>query len=333
MSANDTKALARLAAEAARSRSGVALQLNGVGKRFGAREVLRGVTLTVRPGEFVAIVGKSGCGKSTLLRLLAGLDAADEGRIEVDGVPVDGLSGGTRIMFQDARLLPWQKVVDNVALGLPGRPDARREAARQALAQVGLADRADEWPAQLSGGQRQRVALARALAHRPSLLLLDEPLGALDALTRIEMQRLIERLWRDHGFTAVLVTHDVAEAVALADRVVLVEEGRIALDVPVALQRPRQRGDAAYAALEGRVLDRLLTVQAIDARNQIRGKVRRIATDAVLAEVTIDTVGRDGVAQELVATVSARSVRDQPLEIGAEVVAVFKSNEVALARP
>src|SRR2546421_349708 len=146
--------------------------------------------------------------------------------------------------------------VANTGLGRPGAGGRRR--ACEALERVGLADRAGAWPAVLSGGQRQRVALARALVHRPRLLLLDEPLGALDALTRIEMQRLIESLWRRHRFTALLVTHDVSEAIALADRVVLIEDHRIALDERVALGRPRSRGQAAFAALEDRVLQRVL---------------------------------------------------------------------------
>jgi sulfonate transport system ATP-binding protein len=145
-----------------------------------------------------------------------------------------------------------------VTLGLPA---ARREAATQVLQQVGLGDRQDDWPARLSGGQRQRVSLARALVHDPRLLLLDEPLGALDALTRIEMHRLIEDLWLRNRFTALLVTHDVQEAVALADRVVLVEDGRIALDERVPLPRPRVH-DAAFAALERRILDRVLRAPA-----------------------------------------------------------------------
>ena len=148
-------------------------------------------------------------------------------------------------------------MIDNVGLGLSGdwKPKAR-----EALAAVGLADRAGEWPAALSGGQKQRVALARALIHQPRLLLLDEPLGALDALTRIEMQQLIERLWQKHGFTVLLVTHDVAEAVAIADRVILIEEGRIGLDLAVDLPRPRQRGSARLGALEAQVLDRVLAL-------------------------------------------------------------------------
>ncbi|MBL0943905.1 MAG: ATP-binding cassette domain-containing protein [Hydrogenophaga sp.] len=234
---------------------GLRLELRGLSKRFGPREVLRDNHLVIEPGEFVAIVGRSGCGKSTLLRLVAGLETPSAGELRVDDQPVQGLREDTRIMFQDARLLPWKRVRDNVALGLP--PE-RQPDAEAVLAQVGLGDRLADWPARLSGGQRQRVSLARALVHRPRLLLLDEPLGALDALTRIEMHDLIEGLWKRHGFTALLVTHDVQEAVALADRVILIEDGAIALDERVPLARPRSRGDAAFAAIEKRILDRVL---------------------------------------------------------------------------
>jgi sulfonate transport system ATP-binding protein len=234
---------------------GVKLEVRGVHKRYGAREVLRNTQLSIEPGQFIAIVGRSGCGKSTLLRLVAGLEAATEGTLATDGRAIDGLHDDTRIMFQEARLLPWRRVLDNVTLGLP---TDLRERGREVLAQVGLADRENEWPARLSGGQRQRVALARALVHHPRLLLLDEPLGALDALTRIEMHRLIENLWQRHRFTALLVTHDVQEAVALADRVILIEDGRIALDENIALARPRSQGDPAFAAIEKRILDRVL---------------------------------------------------------------------------
>ena len=234
---------------------GVRLDIQGLTKRYGQREVLRQAQLHIAPGEFVAIVGRSGCGKSTLLRLVAGLESATSGAIHLDGQPLQGLSSSTRIMFQEARLLPWKRVLDNVALGLPPQ---QRDAAAQVLQQVGLGERQHEWPARLSGGQRQRVALARALVHQPHLLLLDEPLGALDALTRIEMHRLIESLWQTHGFTALLVTHDVQEAVALADRVVLIEDGQIALDQRIDLPRPRVHGDAAFAQLEKRILDRVL---------------------------------------------------------------------------
>ena len=240
-----------------RATHGLPIRIEGLAKSFGDRQVLRDVDLQVRPGEFVALVGRSGCGKSTLLRLIAGLEQATQGSLHFDGdAQPRSAHPDVRMMFQDARLLPWKRVVDNVALGLD-TPDAKKRAL-EALAQVGLADRAKDWPAVLSGGQRQRVALARALVHRPRLLLLDEPLGALDALTRIEMHALIERLWREQGFTAVLVTHDVGEAVALADRVLLIEDQHLAADERVPLTRPRSRGDAAFAALEDRVLQRVL---------------------------------------------------------------------------
>lgn len=249
--------------EAVIAPAGVALDAQGLGKRYGEREVLHQLQLHVAPGEFVAIVGRSGCGKSTLLRLVAGLEPVSSGQLTIDRKPIRGLHDDTRIMFQEARLLPWKRVLDNVTLGLP---PGSRERGREVLAQVGLAERADEWPARLSGGQRQRVSLARALVHHPRLLLLDEPLGALDALTRIEMHRLIERLWQRHRFTALLVTHDVQEAVALADRVILIEDGRIALDVRVDLPRPRAQGEAAFAALEKRILDRVLQKPADESQ-------------------------------------------------------------------
>lgn len=238
--------------------AGQAVSLRGVGKSFGEREVLRGIDLDIAPGEFVAIVGRSGCGKSTLLRLLAGLDTPATGAVSIGGAPVRGLPPGVRLMFQDARLLPWKRVAENVLLGLPPGP-ATVPAVEAALAQVGLADRARDWPGILSGGQRQRVALARALAAAPGLLLLDEPLGALDALTRREMQELLAGLWADRGFTAILVTHDVEEAVALADRVLVLDRGITALDLPVGLPRPRSRGTAAFAELSERLLAAILT--------------------------------------------------------------------------
>ncbi|MTV36663.1 ATP-binding cassette domain-containing protein [Duganella radicis] len=236
-------------------RQGVSLALDKVSKSFGSRQVLKDVQLELAPGEFVAIVGRSGCGKSTLLRAIAGLETAEQGSIAVGK---NGIAASIRIMFQEARLLPWKTVLENVAIGLPRSLNA----AAATLATVGLAERANDWPSELSGGQRQRVALARALLHEPQLLLLDEPLGALDALTRIEMQQLIESLWLSRGFTAVLVTHDVQEAIALADRVVLIEEGRITLDLKVELPRPRARGNAAFAALEQRLLSRILNQTA-----------------------------------------------------------------------
>jgi sulfonate transport system ATP-binding protein len=235
---------------------GAHLVLRGLGKQYAGRTVLDRIDLKIKPGEFVAVVGRSGCGKSTLLRAIAGLEPPDSGQVKIGG---GGARPEVRMMFQDARLLPWKTVLDNVALGVA----EGTERARAALASVGLETRAGEWPAVLSGGQRQRVALARALVHRPQLLLLDEPLGALDALTRIEMQRLIETLWIERGFTAVLVTHDVQEAVVLADRILLIEEGRLALDLAVGLARPRARGSADFGALEKQVLERVLDMHHI----------------------------------------------------------------------
>lgn len=236
---------------------GIPLAVRKLRKSFGARPVLRDIDLQIPAGQFVAIVGRSGCGKSTLLRLLAGLDQPTEGQLLAGESSLADARDDTRLMFQEARLLPWKKVIDNVGLGLKGDWRAK---ALQALEAVGLAERADEWPAGLSGGQKQRVALARALIHRPRLLLLDEPLGALDALTRIEMQQLIERLWQQQGFTVLLVTHDVAEAVAVADRVILIEDGEVGLDLLVDLPRPRPRGSPALAALEAQVLHRVLAL-------------------------------------------------------------------------
>jgi sulfonate transport system ATP-binding protein len=313
-------------AESSRAASpgGIHISITALSKSFGNVEVLRDVDLEIAPGEFVAIVGRSGCGKSTLLRQLAGLDGPSAGRIAFDGKPAAGLNDDVRIMFQDARLLPWRSVLRNVGLGVPGN---WRAAAAQALKQVGLGHRGDDWPAVLSGGQRQRVALARALVHKPRLLLLDEPLGALDALTRIEMQRLIESLWQAQGFTAVLVTHDVQEAVALADRVILIESGRITLDERIDLPRPRERGTAAFAGLEGRVLDRVLGIENLDARNRVRGHIGSIASDGVVSEVTILT-GQGAVT----AVVTDRSLAEAGLAEGAEVEALFKGSSVALAR-
>jgi len=237
-------------------RQGIPLAIERIERSFGERQVLKGIDLHIPAGQFVAVVGRSGCVKGTLLRLLAGLDQPSRGA----GLgPLEAVRDDIRLMFQDARLLPWKRVIDNVGLGLSGN---WRQQAEQALAAVGLGERAHDWPAALSGGQKQRVALARALIHRPHLLLLDEPLGALDALTRIEMQQLIERLWQRHGFTVLLVTHDVSEAVAVADRVILIEDGRIGLDLPIDLPRPRHRGDAHLAALEAQVLDRVLALPA-----------------------------------------------------------------------
>ncbi|GJE14378.1 ATP-binding cassette domain-containing protein [Methylobacterium longum] len=243
-------------------RRGIAVTVRDLRKSFDGNAVIEGLNLFLPAGGFTAVVGRSGCGKSTLLRLILGLETPTGGRIDLEGPAGSARRSEPpkRIMFQEPRLLPWARVVDNVAVGLSGHGSrsARRTRALEALAEVGLSDKAGQWPATLSGGQRQRVALARALVSRPGLLALDEPLGALDALTRIDMQDLIERIWRTQGFTALLVTHDVAEAVALADRILVVEAGRIALDLQVEVPRPRRRGDPDLARLEGRILDHLL---------------------------------------------------------------------------
>jgi len=243
-----------------KSPSNLALKIEQVSKKFGNLTVLENLNLEIQPGTFVAIVGRSGCGKSTLLRLISGLDQPDTGGVFYDNQIHRQLNGHARVMFQEARLLPWQRVLDNVRLGL-GKDSKDR--ALEALKHVGLESKANEWPSVLSGGQRQRVALARALVHEPRLLLLDEPLGALDALTRIEMQRLIEKIWQETGFTAILVTHDISEAVTLADRVILLDGGKIDLDVAVDLPRPRHRDHPKWIQLEEEILNRVLNTPEI----------------------------------------------------------------------
>lgn len=234
---------------------GSAVHIHQLDKQFGTTQVLQQFNLEIKAGEFVAIVGRSGCGKSTLLRLIAGLEQASAGRIEIDSPSDRNTHTDIRVMFQEPRLLPWKTVLQNVQLGLTKN---RHEQAKQLLHTVGLADKAELWPSQLSGGQKQRVALARALAHQPTLLLLDEPLGALDALTRLEMQQLIEKIWLEQQFTAVLVTHDVSEAVQLADHIILLDQGHIAQSVKVDLPRPRNKAHPQFAALEVEVLNSIL---------------------------------------------------------------------------
>lgn len=235
---------------------GVGIRIKGLSKSFGDVVVLHDFDLVVPAGQFLAIVGKSGCGKSTLLRLLVGLDAPTAGQISFLGPDGGEIEPSSRIVFQEPRLLPWASVIDNVIVGLGegvGKRDAQR-LAEAALAEVQLCEKAGEWPSRLSGGQRQRAALARALVSQPAFLAMDEPLGALDALTRITMQSLVDRVWQEQGFTALFVTHDVTEAVALADRVIVLDEGRIALDITIDQPRPRQRGSADLAEIEGRLL-------------------------------------------------------------------------------
>jgi sulfonate transport system ATP-binding protein len=219
----------------------------GIRRTFGDAVVLDGVDLTIARGEVVALLGGSGSGKTTLLRILAGLDPDATGHWRV--------AGSLAVVFQEHRLLPWKRVAENVALGVTG-PGVRQRAAA-ALAEVGLAGRERAWPAELSGGQSQRVAVARALIREPELLLLDEPFGALDALTRLKMQALFNRLRAEHGFAALLVTHDVDEALLLADRTLVLDNGRIAQDAPVPLPHPRAPDDPGFGNLRRRLLEQL----------------------------------------------------------------------------
>ncbi|MCX5197308.1 ABC transporter ATP-binding protein [Streptomyces sp. NBC_00249] len=224
-----------------------AVRARGLTRAFDGRAVIDGLDLTLRAGEFTVLLGRSGCGKSTLLRVLAGLDRDIEGEVLVPE--------RRAVAFQAPRLMPWKRVWRNVLLGLPGRPE--RERAERALAEVGLEHRTDAWPKTLSGGEAQRASLARALVREPDLLLLDEPFGALDALTRIKAQQLVAELWQRRGCAVLLVTHDVDEAVLLADRVLVMDQGRISCDVPVPLERPRTVGDPRFAELRARLLAEL----------------------------------------------------------------------------
>jgi len=225
----------------------LAIRVSGLTRGYAGRAVLDGIGLEIAAGEFVALVGRSGSGKSTLLRALAGLDAGVTGSGELH-VPTGGSGAAARVamVFQDSRLLPWARVLDNVILGLVGA-DAR-DRGRAALAEVGLADRERAWPSELSGGEQQRVALARSLVREPELLLADEPFGALDALTRIRMHALLRELCQRHRPAVLLVTHDVDEAVLLADRVLVLERGRIVTDRRINLGQPRTHRDPEFLA-------------------------------------------------------------------------------------
>ncbi|HEX9030582.1 MAG TPA: ABC transporter ATP-binding protein [Streptosporangiaceae bacterium] len=218
-----------------------------VSRSFGDDTVLRDLDLDIARGEFVALLGRSGSGKSTLLRALAGLDREVTGALDVRGT--------VSVAFQEPRLVPWKRVWENVALGL--REDRPRGVAGGALLEVGLTDRDTAWPLTLSGGEAQRASLARALVREPSLLLLDEPFSALDALTRIAMHRLVLRLWARHQPAVLLVTHDVDEALTLADRVLVLSSGRISHSCLVRTPRPRDRSAAEFCALRTRLLAEL----------------------------------------------------------------------------
>ncbi|HEY8526682.1 MAG TPA: ABC transporter ATP-binding protein [Acidimicrobiales bacterium] len=251
--------------------SGLAVSARGATRSFGDRHVLQDIDLDLRADEFVALLGRSGSGKTTLLRILAGLDPGAEGEIHV--------AERRAVVFQDARLLPWLSVLDNVVLGL--RDGRAADRGRAALAEVGLAGHEDDWPKTLSGGEAQRAALARALVREPQLLLLDEPFGALDALTRVRMHALVQELCARHRPAVLLVTHDVDEAVLLADRVLVLTEGRISLDVPVDVPTPRLRHDPRFAALRSRLLAELGVDEAAEgARPPARPPTRPAAPSA-----------------------------------------------------
>lgn len=225
-----------------------AVTVSNVTKRFDERTVLGELNLNIAAGEFVALLGRSGSGKSTLLRLLGALDDDVSGTIRVPR--------RRAIVFQDPRMMPWLTVLRNITLGLPQTADVRRRAL-STLAEVGLDKHAHAWPRTLSGGEAQRAALARAMAREPQLLLLDEPFGALDALTRIRMHTLLRDVYMRHRPAVLLVTHDVDEAIVLADRIVVLTEGSISFNEFVNIQKPRHRADRIFLALRQRLLSEL----------------------------------------------------------------------------
>lgn len=213
--------------------------------------VLRSLNLDIRSGECLVIVGASGSGKTTLLRILAGLETADGGAVAIDGEQIQGVGAERAVIFQEPRLLPWLTVLGNIAFGLEVRGVPKQQAeerARLYIALVGLAEFADAWPRQLSGGMAQRVGIARALTVQPEILLLDEPLGALDAMTKISMQEELARIWNEENVTMVMVTHDLEEAIYLADRVLILpkEKGGAARLINVDLPRPRERSESRF---------------------------------------------------------------------------------------
>lgn len=221
--------------------------------------VLQNLSLDIRAGEALAIVGPSGCGKTTLLRVLAGLEVPDSGGVLIDGHEVRGVGTERSIIFQEPRLLPWLTVLGNVSFGLTVRGVARLQAeerARRYIHLVGLADFEAAYPRQLSGGMAQRVGIARALAVQPEILLLDEPLGALDAMTKLTMQEELARIWREEKVTLILVTHDLEEAIYLADRVLVLpkEKGAVPRLIDVGLARPRDRSEARFVEMRRRLM-------------------------------------------------------------------------------
>lgn len=282
------------------------VRARNVRRTFGGRRVLGGIDLDLRPGEFVALLGPSGCGKSTFLRALAALDPLTTGEFQ--------LPERRSMVFQEPRLLPWKSVWKNVTLGMSGSTRTVRDSAQQALEEVGLAQRADAWPLTLSGGEAQRVALARALVREPQLLLLDEPFGALDALTRIRMHGLLAQLWQRHRPAVLLVTHDVDEAILLADRAVVLSGARpgtagaadgnvIVADIPIDVPTPRRRRDPRFAELRRTLLGHLGVADDDDfepTSARTPGSEARISTTrgapaptSALEHSTLDAVGAE----------------------------------------
>ncbi|MEQ1937093.1 ABC transporter ATP-binding protein [Mesorhizobium sp. CN5-321] len=252
------------------------LDLQGVRKAFDATKVLDGISLSVREGEFVSILGPSGAGKSTIFQILTGGIEADGGAIRLDGEPLMSRQDRFAFMPQRDALMPWRRIIDNTTLGLEvqGVPRrAARDKVRPLFAEFGLAGFEDHYPAQLSGGMRQRAALLRTVVQERDMLLLDEPFGALDALTRMGMQRWLEAMWKRHRWTALLVTHDVREAVFLSDRIYVLSTrpARVLHEVPVPLPRPRDAGAEGLrqaSAIEAVVLESLLNPEATEGSNR-----------------------------------------------------------------
>jgi len=265
---------------------GLAVSVQNVVRRFGNRTIIDHLNLDIRRGEFVALLGTSGCGKSTLLRILAGLDREIEGDVFV--------SRRRGVAFQSPRLFPWKRVWSNVVAGLP--VGGRKARAESALAEVDLAHRRDAWPKDLSGGEAQRASLARALVRNPDLLLLDEPFGALDALTRLKAQALVADLWQKHRQAVLLVTHDVEEALLLADRVLVMRDGIVAYEAMIDLPRPRSAGGIEFDRLRLQLLAWLGVVEPAvdkpDAGDASASKVK-LVTHVHFGQATIQGASYD----------------------------------------
>lgn len=233
------------------------LTLTNVSRSFLNQRVIQNIGLSAQPGEIVGLLGTSGCGKSTLLRAISGLDDGYEGTIMINGEQLDGVHDKTGFIFQEARLMPWLNVLDNVTFGLKGEKSEKKERAADYIARVGMRGKENHFPHQLSGGMAQRVAIARALVASPEILLLDEPFSALDALTKMQLQDLLLDIWKTHQTTIVLVTHDIDEAIYLCDRIVILrgQPGVIDHTLTIDEQHPRKRGSELSARYKAHILD------------------------------------------------------------------------------